>query len=367
MRPAIQEVLKTLEDAGYEAYIVGGYVRDFLLGLVTKDCDITTNATPDQVQLLFEQVVTIGKIHGTIGVILEDQMIEVTTYRIDGNYNNHRHPQMVTYTASLEEDLARRDFTINAMAMASDGTIIDLYEGQADLNSKLIRAVGDPDWRLQEDALRILRAIRFQSVLGFRLEEKLLLAMRKHASLVAQLSKERVLEELRKFLTGEFFELALPSYQVLSIPGLPQQFIAGKDLTVVEQFAIPSMQKGYDPSSLPWTKEEKYLLGQLVTMAPTEPTDTELYYMSNVQSKLRVGALVYGWNESRLTKRWQDLPIHQRKDVAMNGHDIVELGFQGPQVDEVFSKIEEAIIKGQLVNTKERIKEWIKEILDEHN
>jgi tRNA nucleotidyltransferase (CCA-adding enzyme) len=186
MRSAIQEVLNRLENAGYDAYIVGGYVRDFLLGIQTKDCDITTNATPDQVESLFERVVTVGKVHGTIGVLLEGEMIEVTTYRIDGAYDDHRHPTNVTFTASLEADLMRRDFTINAMAMNKEGIITDLVGGQVDLQAKLIRAVGDPRVRLQEDALRILRAIRFQSVLGFTIESQLYEAMKHHASLITQ-------------------------------------------------------------------------------------------------------------------------------------------------------------------------------------
>ena len=366
MRPAIQEVLNMLENAGYEAYIVGGYVRDFLLGVETKDCDITTNATPDQVESLFDHIVTIGKVHGTIGVLLEGEMIEVTTYRIDGAYDDHRHPQSVTYTASLEEDLVRRDFTMNAMAMNKDKVITDLVGGQADLQAKLIRAVGNPDIRLQEDALRILRAIRFQSVLGFQIEEALLQAMQKHASLIAQLSKERVLEELRKFLSGTFFKLALATYQTISMPGLPVKFVANKQLSVVEQFAVASLIEGYDATKWPWTKEEKQLLTQLTTMASTLPTDLELYYMDNISSKLRVGALVYGWDELLLHNRWQSLPIHQRKDVAINGHDIVELGFQGPKIDEIFIVIEKAIILGQLDNKKATIIEWIKEKYNEH-
>jgi len=366
MRPAIQQVLNMLESAGYEAYIVGGYVRDFLIGIETKDCDITTSATPDQVESLFDQVVTIGKVHGTIGVLVEGEMIEVTTYRIDGAYDNHRHPQSVTYTASLEEDLVRRDFTMNAMAMNKDGVIIDLVGGQNDLQAKLIRAVGDPDVRLQEDALRILRAIRFQSGLGFQIEEELLQAMQKHAFLIAQLSKERVLEELRKFLSGAFFKHALATYQTISIPGLPVKFVANQHLSVAEQFAVASLLEGYDATEWPWTKEEKQLLTQLATMASTSPTDLELYYMDNISSKLKVGALVYRWDDSMLNQRWQALPIHQRKDLAINGRDIVELGFQGPKIDAIFLAIEEAIILGQLDNKKESVIQWIKEKFDEH-
>lgn len=366
MRPAILQVLNMLENAGYDAYIVGGYVRDFLLGVETKDCDITTNATPDEVESLFDHVVTIGKVHGTIGVLMEGEMIEVTTYRIDGAYNDYRHPQSVSYTASLKEDLVRRDFTINAMAMNKAGAITDLVGGQADLQAKIIRAVGDPDVRLQEDALRILRAIRFQSVLGFQIEEALLKAMRKHASLIAQLSKERVLEELRKFLTGTYVKLALTTYQAILIPGLPTTFITNKQLSVIEQFAIASLVEGYDAADWPWTKEEKHLLGQLSTMKPTTPTDLELYQMNHVASRFRVGALVYGWDEVMLNARYEALPIHQRKDVAVNGHDIVELGFQGPMVDTIFLAIEEAIILGQLDNEKTVIQEWIKEKFNEH-
>jgi len=174
------------------------------------------------------------------------------------------------------------------------------------------------------------------------------------------------LEELRKFLTGHFFKDALTTYQTISIPGLPTAFITNKQLGVVEQFAVASLLEGYDATGWPWTKEEKHLLSQLTTMLPPSPTDVELYQMNNIGSRLRVGALVYGWDEVTLNERYEALPIHQRKDVAVNGHDIVEMGFQGPMVDTIFLAIEEAIILRQLDNKKAVIQEWIKEKFDEH-
>jgi tRNA nucleotidyltransferase (CCA-adding enzyme) len=361
MRDSIRHVLQTLMNAGYEAYIVGGYVRDALLGIKTGDGDIATNATPDAVEALFEKVVTIGKVHGTITVIVGHEPIEVTTYRVDGVYGNHRHPQQVTYSSSLAEDLARRDFTINAMAMALDGTVTDLFGGQTDLKQKILRAIGDPNVRLQEDALRILRAIRFQSVLGMEIDPTLLNAMQAHATLVAYLSKERVLGELRKMLRGDYLSLAVSTYQKLSLPDLPSTFVVDNRLGLVEQFAIARLTEDFDASPFPWTKEEKALLQHLLSMAPVHPSDLALFDMHDAIAMIRVGALLYEWPLEACLQRYESLPIHHRRDLAINGHDVMNLGFSGPEVDHVLRSVEVAVLSHEVLNEHSAILTWLKE------
>ena len=361
MRDTIRHVLQTLMDAGYEAYVVGGYVRDALLGRETGDGDVATNATPDEVEALFDKVVTTGKVHGTITVIVKTEPIEVTTYRVDGAYGNHRHPQQVTYSSSLAEDLARRDFTINAMAMALDGTLTDLYGGQADLHQNMLRAIGDPNVRLQEDALRILRALRFQSVLGFELDPSLHQAMIDHAGLVTHLSNERVMAELRKMLQGDHLSLAVTSYQRLSLPHLPSTLVVDATLSLVEQFAIARHRDGLEVMAFPWTKEEKVLLQHLVTLDPSRPSDLALYDMHDTKAMIRVGAVLYQWPREEWLHRYESLPIHRRSDLAINGHDVMDLGHVGSAVDHVLRQVEVAVLSQEVRNEHAAIVTWLKE------
>ena len=194
------EILQTLRINGYEARYVGGCVRDLLLGRKIHDWDITTSALPEQIMACFEHCVPTGIKHGTVTVLLDDCSAEVTTYRADGDYLDGRHPQQVTFVRTLAEDLGRRDFTINAMAMDEHGEVTDLYGGRQDLKRKQIRCVGEPDQRFREDALRMLRAVRFSAQLGFEIEEATKLAIIQNAALTQALSAERVHDEMEKTL-----------------------------------------------------------------------------------------------------------------------------------------------------------------------
>ena len=193
---------------GFEAYPVGGCVRDLLLGRVPGDWDVTTNALPEQVINLFERVVPTGVKHGTVTVILENETVEVTTFRGETGYSDGRHPDAVRFDAALEEDLARRDFTINAMALASDGSVIDRFGGQTDLKNGVIRCVGDPFRRFGEDGLRMFRAVRFGAQLGFVLSGETEDAIRACAGGAACVAAERVRVEVEKTLCSDRPELA---------------------------------------------------------------------------------------------------------------------------------------------------------------
>ena len=195
-------ILKVLEANGYEAYVVGGCVRDSLLGKQPHDWDITTSALPLQVKALFSRTIDTGLKHGTVTIPSGREAYEVTTYRIDGEYPDGRHPSEVTFTASLREDLKRRDFTINAMAYNEKDGLQDFFDGISDLENQRIRAVGDPRKRFEEDALRILRAVRFSAQLGYTVEEGTLRAMRTLAPTLARISAERIAAELEKILVS---------------------------------------------------------------------------------------------------------------------------------------------------------------------
>jgi len=214
MSPQAARALDLLHAAGHEAWIVGGCVRDHLLGLSPKDYDITTSALPEETKAVFQEysVIETGIRHGTVTVLLDEESLEITTYRVDGGYTDARHPDGVTFTRSLREDAARRDFTMNAMAYAPGEELRDFFGGQADLEAGIIRAVGDPAVRFQEDALRILRGIRFAAVLGFRLEEETQRAARQYAPLLKKVSAERIAQELGKLLCGKDAGRVITSY-----------------------------------------------------------------------------------------------------------------------------------------------------------
>ena len=196
----VNKIITALEARGYEAYAVGGCVRDSLLGRTPQDWDITTSAKPEQVKQLFSHTIDTGIAHGTVTVMLEREGFEVTTYRIDGEYEDARHPKEVQFTADLREDLRRRDFTINAMAYNETAGLVDVFDGMADLNSGVIRCVGKAAERFSEDALRMLRAVRFAAQLGFFIEEETKAAIRQLAPSLAKVSAERIQAELVKLL-----------------------------------------------------------------------------------------------------------------------------------------------------------------------
>lgn len=198
-----EKVLRTLEEAGYEAFIVGGCVRDALMGREPDDWDITTSALPEEVKDLFRKTFDTGIEHGTVTVLEEGGSYEVTTYRVDGEYTDHRRPDTVRFAASLYEDVARRDFTINAMAYHPSVGLKDYFEGTEDLKRQLIRCVGDPSQRFREDALRMLRAVRFSAKLNFTIDETTFKAIASLAPTLENVSKERILEELTKTLLSD--------------------------------------------------------------------------------------------------------------------------------------------------------------------
>lgn len=210
---AVEEMIGQINDAGYEAYIVGGCVRDTLLQKEPNDWDITTSATPVQVKAIFKRTIDTGIQHGTVTVMKRGQGYEVTTYRIDGAYEDARHPKEVIFTPDLKEDLKRRDFTINAMAYHPDSGLVDPFDGRKDLEAHVIRCVGDPRERFSEDALRMMRAVRFAAQLDYRIEEHTWAAMKELAPSIEKISAERIQTEMVKLLLSDHPERFKSFYQ----------------------------------------------------------------------------------------------------------------------------------------------------------
>ena len=220
----VREILRKLETAGHQAYAVGGCVRDSILGKEPDDWDITTDARPEEIKALFPRTVDTGLQHGTVTVLMGGEGYEVTTYRIDGAYTDGRHPDSIRFTPSLEEDLKRRDFTINAMAVSERGELVDLFGGQEDLRQGCIRCVGDARERFREDALRMLRAVRFAAQLNFAIEAESFAAIAELSENLKLVSKERILAELSKLLLSDHPEKAELLYESGLAPQMATHF-----------------------------------------------------------------------------------------------------------------------------------------------
>lgn len=216
--------INLLQSAGFEAYAVGGCVRDSLLGKTPNDWDITTSAKPEDMKSVFADFhcIDTGIKHGTVTVVIDGEPLEITTFRLDGEYEDNRHPKSVTFTSNLGADLGRRDFTVNAMAYSKMTGTVDLFGGQNDLKNKIIRCVGDPDRRFNEDALRILRALRFASALDFEIEEKTEQSLLKNRALLGNISEERIAKELLKLVCGKGAKRILTDFAPVLFEILPE-------------------------------------------------------------------------------------------------------------------------------------------------
>lgn len=220
----VDTAINLLQSAGFEAYAVGGCVRDSLLGKTPNDWDITTSAKPENMKSVFADFhcIDTGIKHGTVTVVIDGEPLEITTFRLDGEYEDNRHPKSVTFTSNLGADLGRRDFTVNAMAYSKMTGTIDLFGGQNDLKNKIIRCVGDPDRRFNEDALRILRALRFASALDFEIEEKTAQSLLKNRALLGNISEERIAKELLKLVCGKGAKRILTDFAPVLFEILPE-------------------------------------------------------------------------------------------------------------------------------------------------
>ncbi len=220
----VNKAINLLNKAGFEAFVVGGCVRDSLLGLSPSDWDVTTSATPEETEKVFDgyRIIETGLQHGTVTVLIDKMPLEITTYRVDGKYSDNRHPDSVSFTRNLKDDLSRRDFTVNALAYNDEKGLVDCFGGQDDLKNKIIRCVGNADERFNEDALRILRAIRFSSTLGFKIENKTSESVFSNKELLNNIARERIRVELVKLLNGKDVKRVLLDYRDIIAVFIPE-------------------------------------------------------------------------------------------------------------------------------------------------
>lgn len=369
----INGIIEILIKNGYEAYIVGGCVRDMLIGKVPHDFDITTSAEPDEVMRLFEKTIPTGIKHGTVTVIENGKPIEITTYRTEGSYTDCRRPDSVSFVKSLEEDLARRDFTVNAIAYNKKDGIMDFFGGQDDINACVLRTVGDPALRFKEDALRILRLFRFASVLGFTPERETLSAALKYAHLLEKISAERIASELLKTVCGENISALKPLTDTgaLAFWGIPRSpdFEKLKQLKKSEKLLIfaflyssgADTEKTLNLLKVPNTlkryckdfnillsceiPENKFMIKKMLQKTE-ESTFTD--YLSFIKVFLNI-------NTSEISAMLEEIKINNEpyliSHLKINGDDLTAYGASGKKVGKILERLLTDVMKDPMLNT----------------
>lgn len=376
-------ILRTIEAAGYEAYFVGGSVRDALLGLPIHDVDIASSAYPAEIKQLFHRTVDTGIQHGTVMILDHGHGYEVTTFRTESGYQDFRRPDHVTFVRSLREDLKRRDFTINALAVNQDGTVIDLFDGLTDLTRKQLRAVGDPHERFHEDALRMMRAVRFESQLGFTVEPATQAAIKANAPLLAKIAVERTANEFTRLLLG----IARPNgLHTMLDTGLTQYvpLFAEQQAGITQLAALPERQ--LTSAAVAWTlvsvclalpvnrllrawKQANALIDEVSRAVPVVQaalaTSQALRDPATLPNWIlyRAGAdavataavalryLAPTADATQLPARYEALPLHDKKQLALTGVDLMHQGFAaGPLLGKTLHQLEVRVVSGELVN-----------------
>ncbi|GBG94866.1 tRNA CCA-pyrophosphorylase [Ligilactobacillus salitolerans] len=387
---AAKPILEKLTKQGYEAYFVGGSVRDTLLHQEIHDVDIATSAYPAEVKAIFKHTVDTGIKHGTIMVLDHGEGYEITTFRTESGYQDFRRPDHVTFVRSLKEDLKRRDLTINALAMDPSGQVIDLFGGLDDLKAHVIRAVGVPEERFHEDALRMMRAVRFVSQLGFKLEQNTRIAITANAKLLDKIAVERIHVEWVKLLQGKQPQLGLQEFLTTGMyqfcPGLGDQQKNLAEIAALKHLLLTSEEMvwvllsrffGYSPAQarqmlIAW-KSSNQLIGHVIIALnalghfPHPPAD--VLYQTGLPMLLVANQVAwYDGNavpENQLKEWYAKLPIKSSKELALTGKDLLEqLNLKpGPQLGAIIKKTEQLVINGQLANDKKVLLRYAQTLL----
>ncbi len=387
LNESVKFIISRLEENGHRADIVGGPVRDFLRGVIPHDYDITTSATPDEIKSAFSNCKTVdtGIKHGTVTVVLDKEPYEITTYRIDGDYLDSRHPESVSFTKNIAEDLARRDFTVNAISFNPRDGITDLYGGREDIEKKIIRAVGDPEKRFSEDALRILRGLRFSATLGFEIEEKTAEALRNKSCLLKNISAERIYTEWKKLLSGDFAYDVIKEFSdviAVFIPELENLKLPEKT-RFAKEFLIREAQIFALSSKTPDTDFESAML-RLKTDTATRTLgikileNTGKYTLNTLgdagimlmhlgkeaalaTAELDIALGKSNEEEKALIEEYIDKKLPYRlADLAVSGEDITALGIKGKQIGDTLALLLSLVAAGKLLNDKNILIEYVK-------
>ncbi|MCL2568625.1 MAG: CCA tRNA nucleotidyltransferase [Oscillospiraceae bacterium] len=370
--------LETIEAAGHSAYLVGGPVRDLVMGKTPDDWDITTSATPEAVMGLFPKTVPTGLKHGTVTVLIDGRSIEVTTFRRDGAYTDHRHPEEVNFVTDLREDLSRRDFTINAMALSRTGELIDFFGGRVDLAAGLIRAVGDPLIRFEEDALRMFRALRFSAQLGFSIDPPTLSAIWAKRHLAGAISAERVRTELEKILLSSrperiaevFYNGLLADFAPHPMPTLDSlgQVPAQKHPRWACFTAVLMDYSAIEPTaflrSLRLDNKTIHVAGTAATLGPSLPAEPIALkhllsrYGAEVLTVAAEVAVAYDRSEpaKALENIFQSGDCYSLQTLAVTGADLIAVGHPpGPVLGELLATLLNHVIRHPAANRRSEL------------
>ncbi|WP_314257000.1 CCA tRNA nucleotidyltransferase [Granulicatella elegans] len=381
-------VMQQLVDAGYEAYFVGGSVRDMLLHKPISDVDIATSATPQEVKEIFSHTVDVGIEHGTVMVIHHKEGYEVTTFRTEEGYEDFRHPDKVTFVRSLEEDLKRRDFTINALAIGIDDQLIDFFDGIGDLERQCIRCVGDAKERFNEDALRMFRAVRFVGQLGFQIEENTKNAISLLKMNLSKVAVERMKVEFEKMIQSSYRKDALKLFVETGLyQACPLFDGKGEILLKLVEYPIKEMSvlqawilfvdelklsdKEVTHLLKSWKSSNEQIRDVLVGYKTYRARKEEewnffLAYDCPYEVASEVEQLLIPQNKSTSIKgleaTYQSLPIRSMNDIQLNGHDIIrilKLEKKGPIIGQVLKTVEKMILEQSIENDAEILEAYV--------
>lgn len=389
---SVEYIIEKIEACGFKADVVGGPVRDFLLGNTPFDYDITTSATPQKIKEIFsdERTLDIGLKHGTVTLMLGGDSYEITTYRVDGEYLDSRHPENVEFTSSLEEDLARRDFTMNAVSYNPERGFCDPFSGKEDIKNRLIRAVGEAERRFEEDALRIMRGARFAATLGFSVEEKTREAMSATSHLLANIARERIYTEWKKLLSGRFAYSALSEFSdiikrflpELDFSALPNERAFSEADFYTRQMSFFYLSCGSE-SALRFETAMRRLKTDRVTRESgalilssvgkydnKTPFGRRIMLASLGDKELAVGLLrlegLLGITDAECERALLDELLdgvaYRISDLKVDGKDISALGYRGEKIGKTLKALLFAVAASEVENDREKLLSFVAQI-----
>lgn len=357
MNDKIKEILEMITNKGFKAYVVGGYVRDYLRKIKTNDIDICTNARVKDLMEIFKDYKVTPLEYGNILLETKDYLYEITTFRKDIDYINNRKP-IIEYVDTLEEDITRRDFTVNSICMDKDGKIIDLLNGKKDLNKKIIRTIGDPYFKIKQDSLRILRAIRFASCLNFKIEDNLKTAIKENKDLLKDLSYERKKEELTKIFTSDnkaygiklLKELDL--LEVLELTNI-DNVLRTKDL--IGMWSTITINDNY-----PFTKKEKDLINNINKLLKEDLNDIFVLYKTGLY-EINIVCDLRKLSKKKYSNKYEKLVIKDKSEINITTEEICSLLNKKPGcfLKEIYNDLEKNILLKNIKNNKEEIEKYI--------
>lgn len=382
----VKTIMERLNANGYEAYLAGGCVRDFLMEKTPSDYDMTTSATPNETKECFKDfsVIETGIAHGTVTVVTKDGNVEITTYRIDGDYKDNRHPENVLFSRNLKDDLKRRDFTVNAMAYNEKDGLVDLYDGKEHIKDRIISCVGEADKRFSEDALRILRALRFASVLGFEIEEKTARSIIKNKDLLKNISKERIFTEFKKLLLGKAAGKILLNYKsvidvfITGFNNAPDSLVSdiGKyeenlRLSYILSYLTPDGAVAV-LKNLKCDNKTISFVRDVIKGVKTDLSEDEVEikeFLRDCSYEILMAVLKIQNKEKVLKKAEKIIKNNECYSIAqldLNGNDIKSLGLSGSNIKNALNKALLGVIKGEVINKKSELIKYITYLLKKY-